>query len=109
MIPVGISRVDGLTTLVAFDNYDRFVDTATGKDTLHDTVGIIYQFRSENDEPTNMDSSDTSDSESVGAYVHEGPTEPFARARKRRRFEAPQKEIRPFVKTHFTSMALIPF
>lgn len=28
---------------VAFDNYDRFVETITGKDTLHDTVGIIYQ------------------------------------------------------------------
>ncbi|KAG8330800.1 hypothetical protein J6590_054919 [Homalodisca vitripennis] len=28
---------------MAFDNYDRFVDTKTGKDTLHDTVGIMYQ------------------------------------------------------------------
>lgn len=79
--PAGISRVDGLTTHIAFDNYDRFVDTATGKDTLHDAVGIIYQFRRENDDPNNMDSSDTSDSESAGAYVHEGPTEPLAKAR----------------------------
>lgn len=30
-------------TGVAFDNYDRFVETCSGKDTLHDTVGIIYQ------------------------------------------------------------------
>ncbi|CAF4773203.1 unnamed protein product [Pieris macdunnoughi] len=109
VIPAGISRVDGLSTHVAFDNFDRFVDTATGKDTLHDTVGIIYQFRSENDDPNNMDSSDTSDSESLGAYVHEGPTEPLARVRKRRRFEAPSKEIRPFVKTPFTSMTFLPF
>lgn len=42
VIPAGISRVDGLSTHVAFDDFDRFVDTATGKDTLHDTVGIIY-------------------------------------------------------------------
>ncbi|KAG8289857.1 hypothetical protein J6590_095773 [Homalodisca vitripennis] len=28
---------------MAFDNYDRFVDTKPGKDTLHDTVGIMYQ------------------------------------------------------------------
>lgn len=28
---------------VAFDNYDRYVETLTGKDTLHDTVGIAYQ------------------------------------------------------------------
>lgn len=109
IIPAGISRVDGLSTHVAFDNFDRFVDTATGKDTLHDTVGIIYQFRSENDNHNNMNNSDTSDSESVGTYVHEGPTEPFARARKRRRFEAPPKEIRPFVKVPFTSMTFLPF
>ncbi|CAG9763477.1 unnamed protein product [Ceutorhynchus assimilis] len=32
-----------LCTGVAFNNFDRFVDTRTGKDTLHDTVGIIYQ------------------------------------------------------------------
>ncbi|GFS81882.1 hypothetical protein TNCV_1544991 [Trichonephila clavipes] len=28
---------------IAFDNFDRHVDTLTEKDTLHDTVGIIYQ------------------------------------------------------------------
>jgi hypothetical protein len=28
---------------VAFNNYDRFVETITGKDTLYDTVGIVYQ------------------------------------------------------------------
>lgn len=28
---------------MAFDNHDRFVNTQTGKDTLHDTVGIMYQ------------------------------------------------------------------
>lgn len=28
---------------VAFDNYDRFVETCNGKVTLHDTVGILYQ------------------------------------------------------------------
>ena len=30
-------------TGVAFHSYDRFVETLTGKDTLHDTVGIAYQ------------------------------------------------------------------
>lgn len=28
---------------MAFDNFDRFTETSSGKDTLHDTVGIIYQ------------------------------------------------------------------
>lgn len=30
-------------THVAFDNYDQYVETSSGKDTLHDTVGIAYQ------------------------------------------------------------------
>lgn len=30
-------------TGVAWDNFDRFVETSSGKDTLHDTVGIFYQ------------------------------------------------------------------
>ena len=25
------------------DNFDRFLETTTGKEILHDTVGIIYQ------------------------------------------------------------------
>ena len=28
---------------MAFDNFDRFVETLSGKDTLHDTAGIAYQ------------------------------------------------------------------
>ncbi|CAD6203987.1 GSCOCG00012671001-RA-CDS, partial [Cotesia congregata] len=43
LCPDGIKKSSGLNTGVAFDNFDRFVDTASGKDTLHDTVGIIYQ------------------------------------------------------------------
>ena len=30
-------------TGVAWDNFDHFVETISGKDTLHDTVGIAYQ------------------------------------------------------------------
>ncbi|KAG8334400.1 hypothetical protein J6590_091414 [Homalodisca vitripennis] len=38
-----INKEENLVADMAFDNYDRFVDTKTGKDTLHDTVGIMYQ------------------------------------------------------------------
>lgn len=48
LIPPGIRPIKELSTHVAFDNYDRFVETFSGKDTLHDTVGIIYQFYPEN-------------------------------------------------------------
>lgn len=32
-----------LRTHVAFDNFDLYVETGSGKNTLHDTVGIVYQ------------------------------------------------------------------
>jgi hypothetical protein len=41
--PEGIIPTNNLSTGLAYNNFDRFVDTATGKDTLHDTVGIIIQ------------------------------------------------------------------
>ncbi|GFX93247.1 hypothetical protein TNCV_4761261 [Trichonephila clavipes] len=41
--PPDIIQSPSLSTGVAFDNFDRYVDTLTGKDTLHDTVGTIYQ------------------------------------------------------------------
>ncbi|KAL3265545.1 hypothetical protein HHI36_009750 [Cryptolaemus montrouzieri] len=41
--PPDIILNPSLCTGVAFDNFDRYVDTLNGKETLHDTVGIIYQ------------------------------------------------------------------
>ncbi|GFW57469.1 hypothetical protein TNCV_543791 [Trichonephila clavipes] len=41
--PETIVKYPLLCTGVTFDNFDRFVETKSGKDTLHDTVGIIYQ------------------------------------------------------------------
>lgn len=44
ILPYGlIPKNPKLRTHVAFDNYDKFVETSSGKDTLHDTVGIVYQ------------------------------------------------------------------
>ena len=43
LTPVGMTLDRNLHTGVAFDNFDRFVETLTGKNTLHDTVGIAYQ------------------------------------------------------------------
>ena len=42
-MPHGMIEDGDLGTGVAFDNYDRFVETLSGKNTLHDTVGIAYQ------------------------------------------------------------------
>lgn len=41
--PEDIIRTSNLSVGLAFNNFDRFVDTTSGKDTLHDTVGIIFQ------------------------------------------------------------------
>ncbi|KYN19744.1 hypothetical protein ALC57_07897 [Trachymyrmex cornetzi] len=45
--PCDIQLKSDLKTGVAYDNFDRFVETIDGKDTLHDTVGIIFQDISE--------------------------------------------------------------
>ncbi|RVE41875.1 hypothetical protein evm_013483 [Chilo suppressalis] len=43
LCPSGIQTTSVLSSGVAWDNFDRFVETTSGKNTLHDTVGIIYQ------------------------------------------------------------------
>ena len=43
LTPSGMVIAANLSTSVVFDNFDRFVETLSGKDTLHDTVGIAYQ------------------------------------------------------------------
>lgn len=42
-IPASIQVDSNLSTHVALDNYDKFVDALSGKYTLHDAVGIIYR------------------------------------------------------------------
>ena len=36
-----------LTVGITYDNFKQFVETLSGKNTLHDTVGIVYQSVSE--------------------------------------------------------------
>lgn len=57
--------------------------------TLHDTVGIIYQFQSENHEDSDNDSSSDSS-------FHADDDERLPR--KRRRFEAPTRSITSYIK-----------
>ena len=41
--PSGMSNEKSCSMGLAFESYDRFTETLSGKDTLHDTVGIAYQ------------------------------------------------------------------
>lgn len=60
LCPEEIELKPNLCTGVAFDNFDRYVDTHTGKNTLHDTVGIIYQnIDNTLNSETNMDTDET--------------------------------------------------
>ena len=43
--PFGMKTTSEFNTGIAWDNCDCFVETKSGKDTLHDTVGIEYQMR----------------------------------------------------------------
>ena len=55
--PNGMKLNPHCGTGVAWDNFDRFVDTVSGKETLHDTVGIAYQTITE-EEPIEQEATD---------------------------------------------------
>ena len=42
-IPIGMKLNPWYRAGLAWDDFDRFLDTTTGKEILHDTVGITYQ------------------------------------------------------------------
>ena len=48
--PTGMNLAAILATDVAFNNFDRLVETISGKDTLHDTAGIAHQLSTEETE-----------------------------------------------------------
>lgn len=102
VIPTGITAASGCSTHVAFDNFERFVETSSGKDTMHDTVGVIYQFPVQQTE----DHGDVEAVTSSTPLLHgnqdvEGPQ------RKRRRFSGISREIRPYYSKPTTSMQLL--
>lgn len=91
LIPTGIDAVRGCSTHVTFDNFDRFVDTTSGKDTMHDTVGIIYQFPcAENEHPEDIEATTSSTLQLDDNRDECGPS-----SRKMRCFNEISREIRP--------------
>ncbi|KAG5865424.1 hypothetical protein JTB14_004463 [Gonioctena quinquepunctata] len=90
LYPSNVHLRDDLHTGVAFDNFDRFVETIDGKDTLHYTVGIIYQDVCEDVEQQN-------------------PADDTGRSRKRRRtFDTSIPDIQPFSKRLKSISGLLP-
>jgi hypothetical protein len=86
-LPDGVSRRSDLNLMVGFDNFDLFVSTASGKDTLHDTVGIVIQ-----DIPADEENV-LSESEYNDPGDNEEP-----RKRRRKTFVARDNDITPYHK-----------
>ena len=69
----------------AFDNYDRYVETFSGKNTLHDTVCIAYQLRN--------------DAEDGNEDQNENPDETvIQKGKRRRRYKAMNLDVEPYRK-----------
>lgn len=76
--PETIKKSPHLCTGVAYNNFDRFVERKSGKDTLHDTVGIIYQ---------NFDSDIPDESEILNVSSVNGEENLNLKKRRRRTFK----------------------
>ena len=75
-----ILRFPHLSIGVAWDNFDLFIESEDGRNTLHDTVGICYQ-----DVPT--------EGEEITILEDNTPPNPSARQWKRRTFDFFESEI----------------
>ena len=88
--PEGIMQMPGLSTAVAWDNFDENTETLSGSGTLHDTVGICYQ---------NVVEQTSTEDEASNTTEQDGTTAMIARrTRKRRSFEADDDQIEPYRK-----------
>ena len=112
LTPFGAQKGPDLNTGLGFDNYDKRVETLTGKDTLHDTVGILYQNISQ-DSTATPSPAPTSDI-SISRRKHRNVSIPVVeetnldgtpasnvqqkRAKKRRTLDCPADELEPYRK-----------
>ena len=82
---------------MAFDNYDRYVETFGGNNTLHETVGIAYKLRN--------------DAEDGNEDENENPEETVIQKGTRRcRYEAMNLDVEPYrKKTKMVNSKMIPF
>ena len=70
---------------MTFDNYDRYVETFSGKNTTHDTVGIAYQLRNDAE-----DGNEDENKNSEETVIQKG--------KRRHRYEAMNLDVEPYGK-----------
>ena len=97
--PPEIKLLPGLNTSLAFDNYDRYIDTKDGHNTMHDTVGIIFQDISEDCDSCVNDRLDNTNSNN--SFQVSG-------VKRRRTFETFLPDIQPLGKRPKMVETLIP-
>lgn len=95
MCPEDIIRSPNLCTGLAFNNFDRFVDTHSGKYTPHDTVSIIFQ---------NIDES-ASDERN---FANNNQDENTGSRKRRRAFDAVTFKLTPYTQKNFFIERLLP-
>ncbi|KAJ8031889.1 hypothetical protein HOLleu_25241 [Holothuria leucospilota] len=83
--PDGVELNPNLGTGLAWDNYDVNMETMDGKDTLHATVGICYQNKTDI-----LSTNKVVNDEGIVSGTHGG--------RNRRQFEGKEREIAPYYK-----------
>ena len=95
---------------MAFDNFDRQIETINGKDTLHDTVGIAYQNRGidsnadENDQiDFNISSQRRKHKKAQAPEIPSGSSESVVKyktigLKRRRTYECQDKDLEPYHK-----------
>ena len=89
-------------TDVGWDNFDRFVETITGKETLHDTVGITYQTITEEEpidqEPGNDENLSPKEEKCFTIEVTEAIHETLHKKKRRRPYQSRSLDIIPYRK-----------
>lgn len=91
LLPYGlVPKNNKLYTATAFDNYDKCIDTMTGNNTMHDTVGIVFQ--------NSIATADTNESIEIEAANLEFQNESVQRRRRRRYISPLTRKIHPYTR-----------
>ena len=98
--PENLHKRSDLNLMVAFDNFDLFVSTPNGKDTMHETVEIGIQTIPASLEEQEID-------QPLFEDEFEEPSTTAIRKRRRRAFEAKDDEIAPYPKKVTMSTTLL--
>ena len=91
-IPDGLTKSAGLSTSLAWDNYDENTETLSGSGTLHDTVEICYQ-----NIPNTMEQGQHQD-EMVDVPLNTKPTNQPSSSVSKRKFKFKEANIQPYRK-----------